>query len=814
MVSVAVADKVRLTSDFGSLGHEALADPLRGEMEVFVQNAFHEYIASGHGKSLGGEPEADAARRVLRDACVWRLAEEGKGLRVDEAPMSGELIDRLECFVKALGEPCFAVNGSRLPQLRRPKSTLRRVGGGWQVPAPRSKPRSRRELQNLYTEVLHSAESLQHFVHDPAGVMHGDRLQRDRARQDLHFVTDAVQLQVRLNKIVATRPYLEHAKHPLNYWLARCRADLSTGQVLEASDHLDRIVTALKLDDQRLKAAYAKFDHDGSGALEVSEFRHFAVYVGFGTEAVDAALRASDHDANGLISLAEFAHFVGSMGGVHALFEQRRQLLSETSDHAGIEPGSRVRAHFRSKGRKSVGVWDAMVERLSADGCLATVKFDMGKLPLTQKIPREWIEEDVDMVEALREIGIVDDAQHYWTILLPLSDQQVVKTLVGCQRAAIEHVRTMATSNHNRMLPELMARTENLGISQEQLWAMLTWIRDLAPVIIHVNLDVVGPFLEADTHYRNQFETKSSCGYLSEDTRVSWERDLFGGAYDDSMPFERPKYGVLDVMNDYRGVLCADQYGDSYLVLKSARLRCTFAPEDSGGICGSRLAVLDQYAHVLLEYDDRELREVARVASAPMGSEDRIGDSNQLASYNYKEAQIHGELDLGKHIKRLVVNERHRVPRAQFREAQIQALCEKHGWELVWMSDERTRRIFDERKGVANRAFEVRANGEVLTGTEEPDATELSSAIPEDGRVVTDKLPRSTTVGGQRPSGNIIPEESHAVAGVRRFACSLSGKSSRLGVGALPIAEREQLLAELTCNGLVAWDRDLFGNLR
>ena len=36
-----------------------------------------------------------------------------------------------------------------------------------------------------------------------------------------------------------------------------------------------------------------------------------------------------------------------------------------------------------------------------------------------------------------------------------------------------------------------------------------------------------------------------------------------------------------------------------YLVLKDVRLRCSFAATDSGGIKGSRLAVLDKYAHVV-----------------------------------------------------------------------------------------------------------------------------------------------------------------------------------------------------------------------
>lgn len=39
-------------------------------------------------------------------------------------------------------------------------------------------------------------------------------------------------------------------------------------------------------------------------------------------------------------------------------------------------------------------------------------------------------------------------------------------------------------------------------------------------------------FLEPqDTHYRNQFETKTSGGLLKPATREKWERDLFGGCY-------------------------------------------------------------------------------------------------------------------------------------------------------------------------------------------------------------------------------------------------------------------------------------------
>jgi len=171
---------------------------------------------------------------------------------------------------------------------------------------------------------------------------------------------------------------------------------------------------------------------------------------------------------------------------------------------------------------------------------------------------------------------------------------------------------------------------------------------------------------------------------------------LFGGSYDEAEPFQRPKYGVLDVMNDHRGVVCARDYGDSYMMLQNARLRCTFSPVDSGGLFGDRLAVLDQYAHVLMEFSDDELREVARVANAKEGSQDRIGDSSKLEGFNYKEAQIHGEVDLKKHVKRLVVHPRHLVDGVD--EMQIRKACDKHGWEFQWMQEERKRRIWEERQ--------------------------------------------------------------------------------------------------------------------
>jgi hypothetical protein len=50
------------------------------------------------------------------------------------------------------------------------------------------------------------------------------------------------------------------------------------------------------------------------------------------------------------------------------------------------------------------------------------------------------------------------------------------------------------------------------------------------------------PLLQvADTHYRNQFETKTSCGTLSSSARSQWEDGLFNKIYAKATGYERVK---------------------------------------------------------------------------------------------------------------------------------------------------------------------------------------------------------------------------------------------------------------------------------
>ncbi|CAE7444048.1 unnamed protein product [Symbiodinium microadriaticum] len=140
----------------------------------------------------------------------------------------------------------------------------------------------------------------------------------------------------------------------------------------------------------------------------------------------------------------------------------------------------------------------------------------LGHLPTLA--PASRAREDASVASALRESGILDEQQ----------EMQAIAGLESCQRKALYTVRAQA-------LPKLRERFTKLGHGQrgsgwtnesdEMLGTVLDWIQDLAPVVVHLHLDRVGAFMEIDEYYRNQFETKTSCGARASE-QVSSDQQL------------------------------------------------------------------------------------------------------------------------------------------------------------------------------------------------------------------------------------------------------------------------------------------------
>lgn len=441
---------------------------------------------------------------------------------------------------------------------------------------------------------------------------------------------------VQLRAILDKHPWLNSDNHQLNPLIKQLYDAINGKTDSDPYDLLERLLMELNSEKETLSRAFKLFDTRKQKALNSQDLKNMQRYLGFPSDDADIKeiMAVIDKDKSGSINEEEFANYVGRMGGSMKLFEERQK-------------------RFEAR-----------------DGRASMTASDVAE----------------SVVVKLNQCSIDPEAQAYWKMVVPPSELITMTKLVPCQQNAISTIRKLAKKNHQEALPKLQKRMAQMGYPEDNLWLTLAWIRELAPIILHVNLDKILQYLEKDTYYRNQFETNTSGGLLKPEVRKKWERDLFSGAYDQAQGFDRPKYGVQNVMNDHRGVVKCAQYGDSYLILKDVRLRCTFSPEDSANLKADKLAVLDFYAHVLQEYSTDELRETVKVANSADAA--LLGDSGKVGSMKYKEAQIHGEVSLANNVERLVANTRHRgKPEA----SRIKAMCDRHGFGFTWMDEEQKR---------------------------------------------------------------------------------------------------------------------------
>lgn len=198
----------------------------------------------------------------------------------------------------------------------------------------------------------------------------------------------------------------------------------------------------------------------------------------------------------------------------------------------------------------------------------------------------------------------------------------------------------------------LPQRVANLGFTMDDIKKAAKYLAYEAPVIIHFHPQLLSS-LQKEGSYRNRFETGSSSGNPKKTPRLFWEDNVFKGAYKSAPPAERPKYGVLNIVNDPRGVMrCVKQYGYAYLQLKKElRPRITFADRDTSY---EGVTVVDcdwKHITVLMQsFTDNELYEVLHVATRKKSQ----GDSSVLNLY--KEVQIHGLIQLETDVEKIVVD--------------------------------------------------------------------------------------------------------------------------------------------------------------
>ncbi|KAJ3443705.1 hypothetical protein M0812_09549 [Anaeramoeba flamelloides] len=234
------------------------------------------------------------------------------------------------------------------------------------------------------------------------------------------------------------------------------------------------------------------------------------------------------------------------------------------------------------------------------------------------------------------------------SFLPPTEEVKGLLTLNPRQTTVMKYVVSVSKKKSEEAYSQVLDKLAKMKFNKNDLDKTLIYIRDAAPVIIHFNSNTFDKLLN-DTHYRNLFEINKQKYNKSSGNRVHHESQLFNNIYEKfgtrnhCDPFERPKYGSLNIVNDQKGVKCCSCYGECHMELKGVKLRTTFANMDS--FHTKNLASCEYYCHVLSEFSEKELKAIVEVGTG------RATWKNSSLIANYKECQIHGPVKLSENIK-------------------------------------------------------------------------------------------------------------------------------------------------------------------
>ncbi|CAE7866987.1 cal-1 [Symbiodinium sp. KB8] len=225
-----------------------------------------------------------------------------------------------------------------------------------------------------------------------------------------------------LAQITEEHPYLkpmgtEPMPHQLLYWVRRCRECIIIRNSTEAMSCVERIQRSLNYEMAQIKDAFRRFDADSSGHLDQNEFKYLCAYIGWGEEEAQAMIMDLDQDQK--VSYEEFQLFVGHMGGLQALFENRRKRVANKNwgeDPPAVIEVLEMNVMPENGVRLLFGFGEDKSERQA--GVLRKV------------VPPGWIfydSRDSEVVAALREVGILEEQQAFWASIFPQSEMRAVR---------------------------------------------------------------------------------------------------------------------------------------------------------------------------------------------------------------------------------------------------------------------------------------------------------------------------------------------------------------------------------------------------
>ncbi|MFD4770188.1 DUF3626 domain-containing protein [Streptomyces niveus] len=228
----------------------------------------------------------------------------------------------------------------------------------------------------------------------------------------------------------------------------------------------------------------------------------------------------------------------------------------------------------------------------------------------------------------------------------------------AAQLAALRHVRMLGAAGRH----DALGRIEAVLGGTVDVGGLVALIRDHARVTLNFHPDrfvaggpTVAESLARGGRYRSQYETGLSNGSRTAHPggeRDGWEERLFAGAYHGGAgDGERAKYGALNLYGHPDGA--APRFGSCHVRLRpEVNARATYCHGDSH--FGPRdVGTIDAFGAVLaglLTEAPDAVEAVGRLPYAAGGTE----PGRKLDTY--VEAQVHGDIDLGRDAEALVAD--------------------------------------------------------------------------------------------------------------------------------------------------------------
>lgn len=230
------------------------------------------------------------------------------------------------------------------------------------------------------------------------------------------------------------------------------------------------------------------------------------------------------------------------------------------------------------------------------------------------------------------------------------------------QQLALEYSQQKAKEYSLKAYDSLTNKFTALQMNEKDMNSIINYLVNVAPLIIHINLDDNLEHLCNDIYYRTQLQNGIA----------DHQKKLFNNLYNNTNSFHTVKYGVFNLTNDLNGVNSCIRYGDSSLLLRNnIKNRTTLLFNNN-----KEIGTFDNLYHILNQLPDDLLIKLFKLS---------IGEETSYPSeYDfYIECQFHGEILIERDVEGLFVNRRH------IGDNKIANLLtvfnEKHKSSIVWI---------------------------------------------------------------------------------------------------------------------------------